>query len=172
MKKLILSLGVLFISTGAIFAQDHNHGAHDGHAHAAPAAATSTSPAVQTEASNSLTVADMKFNEEMHDFGTIPEGPAADVEFTFKNMGDEPIIIQNVRPSCGCTTPSWTNDPVLPGESGTIKASYATQGRPNGFTKSITVTSNAGTKVLTIKGVVEQAPTSSVPKNNASMMKQ
>lgn len=162
MKKLILSLSVLFAASGAVFAQDH--GAHDGHGHA-------TGVVSQGDENSSLTVADMQFNEDVHDFGTIPEGPAADVEFTFKNMGDEPIVIQQVRPSCGCTTPSWSKDPVLPGESGKIKASYNTQGRPNGFTKSITVTSNAGTKVLTIKGVVEQAPTSSVPKNNASMMK-
>ncbi len=163
MKKLILSFGVLFFSVGAVFAQEHS--THSGHDH-------STSTAVADNGGSTLTVEDMKFNEEMHDFGTVPEGPAADVEFTFENMGDEPIVIQQVRPSCGCTTPSWSKDPVLPGEKGVIKASYATQGRPNGFTKSITVTSNAGTKVLTIKGVVEQAPTGSVPQNNSSLMKQ
>ena len=105
-----------------------------------------------------------------HDFGTIPEGPAADHEFVFKNTGKEPIVIQQVHASCGCTTPSYSKDPVLPGKTGTVKASYATQGRPNAFTKTITVSSNIGVKTLTIKGNVEKAPESSVPQSS-SMIK-
>ncbi len=158
MKKIVLSLGLVALSTGFVMAQAHDHD-HDHSAHAQQAATETT-----------LTVENMVFNEEVHDFGTIPEGPAAEVEFTFKNTGDEPILIQNVRPSCGCTTPSWSKDPVLPGKTGTIKASYGTKGRPNGFNKSITVTSNAGTKVLSIKGTVEPAPAGSVP-TTSSMIK-
>jgi len=112
----------------------------------------------------------MVFKTELHDFGTVPEGPAAEYEFSFTNKGKEPLIIQAVNASCGCTTPSYSKDPVLPGKTGTVKASYNTAGRPNAFTKTITVTSNAGTKVLTIKGEVEKAPESSVPQNN-SMIK-
>ncbi|MBS1588968.1 MAG: DUF1573 domain-containing protein [Bacteroidetes bacterium] len=112
----------------------------------------------------------MKFQTDVHDFGNIPEGPAAEYEFTFKNTGKEPIIIQRAQPSCGCTTPSYSKDPVLPGKTGSIKASYGTQGRPSVFTKTITVVTNVGTKVLTIKGNVEKAPESSVPANT-SMIK-
>lgn len=166
MKKLLLSLGLIAMSTGFAMAQSAGHEGHD-HDHGAHGTA-----AVETthENESTLTVANMVFNEEVHDFGTIPEGPAADVEFTFKNTGTEPILIENVRPSCGCTTPSWSKEPVLPGKTGSIKASYATQGRPNGFNKSITVSSNAGTKVLSIKGTVEPAPKGSVPANT-SMIK-
>ena len=143
--------------------EGHNHGPNE--AHTTPAskpAAPATNP--------NLSISDMAFDNEAHDFGTIPEGPAAEHEFKFVNKGKEPIILQQVSASCGCTTPSYSKEPVLPGKTGTVKASYATQGRPDGFTKSITVISNAGTKVLTIKGTVEKAPESSVPQNS-SMIK-
>ncbi|MBL7717325.1 MAG: DUF1573 domain-containing protein [Flavipsychrobacter sp.] len=112
----------------------------------------------------------MVFTNDAHDFGTVAEGPAADYEFQFKNTGKEPLIIESVHASCGCTTPSYSKEAIAPGKSGSIKASYNTIGRPGAFTKTITVTSNAGTKVLTIKGNVEKAPASSVPENN-SMIK-
>lgn len=168
MKKILLSFGFIAMTTGFAYAQSH-----EGHTHSAAIAmdanGATTNDKGDASASN-LTVENMAFNEEVHDFGDVPEGPAAEVEFTFKNTGDEPILIQAVRPSCGCTTPTWSKDPVLPGQTGVIKASYGTAGRPNGFNKSITVTSNAGTKILTIKGNVEPAPKSSVP-TNSSMIK-
>jgi len=83
------------------------------------------------------------------------------------NTGKEPLIIQRVQPSCGCTTPDWTKEPIAPGKTGMVKASYGTQGRPGHFEKSLTVFSNAGTKMLTIKGTVEKAPETSVPQNNS-----
>lgn len=119
---------------------------------------------------SSLTIDNMFFKTPVHDFGNLQEGPAADHEFTFTNTGKEPIVISNVSASCGCTTPSYSKEPVLPGKTGIVKASYNTQGRVGPFTKSITISSNAGTKVLTIKGEVEKAPTGSVPENN-SMIK-
>jgi hypothetical protein len=101
---------------------------------------------------------DFKFQEESFDFGTVSEGVQAEHEFSFTNTGTTPIVISNVRASCGCTTPDWTKDPIPPGGKGTIKASFNSQGRPGVFNKSITVTSNAteSQKVLYIKGVVDQ----------------
>lgn len=108
----------------------------------------------------------LKFEKEVHDFGTIREGDMATHEFVFTNTGNEPLIISNVAASCGCTTPSWTREPVKNGENGSIKAVYNSQNRPGPFTKQVTITSNASTptKVLTIKGVVERQP-SGVPEN-------
>jgi hypothetical protein len=191
MKKLILSLGVVLLAASAGFAQTKSKTkaakaqtptistvaapasavqkapaaaltGHEGHDHGP--AATTTTPA------SNLKPEDVVFSSETHDFGTIPEGPAAEYEFTFTNKGKEPLIIQQVHASCGCTTPSYSKEPVLPGKTGKVKASYATAGRPNAFTKTITVVSNAGTKMLTIKGEVEKAPESSVPQNT-SMIK-
>src|SRR5699024_1959791 len=104
-----------------------------------------------------------------HDFGTLEEGDPAIAEFTFKNTGNVPIIIQNVHPSCGCTTPYWSKHPVKPGETGVIKAAYGTQGRVGAFNKSITVSSNAGRSVLFIKGLVKRAPAASAPKKKSMM---
>ncbi len=168
MKKVLLSLSVVLLATGAYAQNDHK-----GHGHDAPKVVTATpaaaAPAPQAKPT-SLKPENMAFSNDSHDFGTIAEGPAGNYEFQFKNTGKEPIMIESVHASCGCTTPSYSKEPIAPGKTGTIKASYNTVGRPGPFTKSITVTSNAGTKVLTIKGSVEKAPTSSVPENN-SMIK-
>lgn len=163
MKKFLLLFSVAVCSLGVANAQNSPHDNHDhaGHSHDAVA---------ETAKASTLTVENMAFVTEIHDFGTIPEGPAAEVVFTFTNTGKEPINLTNVKASCGCTTPSWSKDPVLPGKQGSIKASYATDHRPGGFTKSITVMSDAGTKVLTIKGNVEAAPKGSVPTATKSMI--
>jgi hypothetical protein len=162
MKKAVLSLALLIFAASPSFAQSKK----------APAtkAVESVTPAGQSAAVAAQNPDAIKFESEVHDFGTVPEGPAAEYEFKFTNTGKEPIVIQRAQPSCGCTTPSWSKDPVLPGKTGAIKASYGTQGRPNSFNKTITVFTNVGTKVLTIKGNVEKAPESSVPENT-SMIK-
>jgi len=171
MKKIVLSLGLLIVVAAPSFAQGSKSKAKESlkasTPMAAPAAAAPAAPGTETVAQNPDAI---KFVNEIHDFGTIPEGPTAEYEFVFKNTGKEPIIIQKAQPSCGCTTPSYSKDPILPGATGSIKAAYATQGRPNAFTKTITVQTNVGTKILTIKGNVEKAPESSVPANN-SMIK-
>lgn len=99
-----------------------------------------------------------EFKKTNHDFGTVVEGNVAAHEFEFTNTGNAPIVISNVKASCGCTTPYWTKDPVMPGEKGKIKAAYNSKGRPGAFNKSITITSNASepTKRLMIKGTVEK----------------
>lgn len=178
MKKFLLLFGAVVFSTGFAFAQGHSD--HDGHNHGTnnvvSTVVQSTSPTAQptsnagNKPATTLTTENLAFEHEVHDFGTLPEGPSAEYTFTFKNTGKEPINLQTVNASCGCTTPSWSKEPVLPGKTGTIKASYATDKRPGNFTKSITVVSNAGTKVLTIKGNVEPAPTGSVPTNAKSMI--
>ncbi len=158
MKKLTFAVALLMAGSTAVFAQDnHNHADHA----AAPAPQDANKPTAEQV---------MKFKADTYDFGTIKEGPAADHEFEFKNVGKEPILVNNAAASCGCTTPSWTKDPILPGKTGKVKASYNTQGRPGPFTKTITIMTNFGNKVVTIKGNVEKAPDNSVPQNS-NMMK-
>ena len=103
--------------------------------------------------------ADMKFKELVHDFGTFPEETGkVSCTFEFTNTGKVDIILQNVKASCGCTTPNWTKEPVKPGEKGTVEATYNASGRPGAFNKTITVTSNVGEERLTIKGDVTPKP--------------
>lgn len=95
------------------------------------------------------------FENISHDFGTFPEeNGKVSCTFEFKNTGKADLVLQKVKASCGCTTPEWTKEPVKPGETGIVKATYNASGRPGSFTKTITVTSNAGEKRLTIKGEV------------------
>lgn len=97
-----------------------------------------------------------KFESETHDFGRIPAKTPASYEFRFTNEGTSPIIISDVKPTCGCSVAEYTKTPVKPGEGGTIKVTYdaAVKGP---FTKSFIVKSNTNTPVknLTIKGTVE-----------------
>lgn len=102
--------------------------------------------------------AKIRFEEMEHQYGTIMKGGNGDCEFVFWNDGDEPLILQNVKASCGCTTPTWTQKPVMPGQSGSIKVRYNTN-NVGGFSKTVTVTSNAVNNdrvVLKIKGTVKQ----------------
>jgi ribosomal protein L30E len=102
--------------------------------------------------------AKIQFSETKHDFGKVNEtnGPVSHV-FSFKNTGNAPLVIQNVETSCGCTSPEYTREPVQPGKSGIVKATFDPTGRPNYFDKNLTVVSNAENNhvVLTIKGNVE-----------------
>ncbi len=95
-----------------------------------------------------------EFEHQMHDFGQIMEGQVVSHDFVYTNTGDQPLVISNVRASCGCTTPYWTKEPVLPGKSGRITASYNSKGRPGNFNKTITITANTTppTFTLQIKG--------------------
>jgi hypothetical protein len=101
--------------------------------------------------------ATISFDKETHDFGTIKEeGGEVTYKFNFTNTGGDPLIINKVKASCGCTTPDWTKEPIAPGAKGFVSAKYNPKNRPNKFNKTITVTSNASTptKVLRITGNV------------------
>ncbi len=117
-------------------------------------------------------VGDFKFKEETWDFGTIPQGTPVKHSFSFTNTGKAPIVIQNVQASCGCTTPTWPKEPILPGKTDVIEVQY-NAANAGGFNKSITITSNAGspTKMLYIKGTVEAAPKDqTTPEKQPSML--
>jgi hypothetical protein len=99
----------------------------------------------------------INFEEKTHDFGKILEkdGKVTFV-FNFTNKGNAPLVISRVQASCGCTTPTWTKEPIEAGKKGEIAVTYNTSGRPGVFTKNITVYSNDALEqiVLIIKGEV------------------
>ncbi len=106
----------------------------------------------------SIQAQQITFKLNSHDFGTIIEAKGkVTYKFEFSNTGNAPLIVQNVSASCGCTTPEWTKEPILPGKTGFITAIYDPAGRPGKFEKSINVTSNSKEetlKTLTITGEV------------------
>ena len=79
------------------------------------------------------------------DFNTIKIGTAAEFTFKVKNVSNSTLSISSAAPSCGCTASSYTTTPIKPGESGTVTASYNTEGRPGFFYKSVRVTFSNGT---------------------------
>jgi hypothetical protein len=98
---------------------------------------------------------EFKFNEEKHDFGKIPQGTPVTTVFTFTNVGTDPLILTEVKPTCGCTIADYTKTPVKQGATGKITITYnAAVAAP--FNKTIVVTSNAKTpqKYLNIIGEV------------------
>lgn len=104
-----------------------------------------------------------KFDQETIDYGKIEKGSNGERVFVFTNIGTAPLIIENVKGSCGCTVPTKPEKPIMPGEKGEIKVKYDTN-RTGGFSKTVTITSNAteARKVVRIKGLVEKPSTSSV----------
>ena len=83
--------------------------------------------------------------------------------YSFKNTDEAPLIIQSAQPSCGCTVPDWSKDPIPVGGTGFVKAKFDTNGKPNAQNKTITVTANTWPKqtVLRFKAMV-------LPKANAT----
>jgi hypothetical protein len=106
-----------------------------------------------------------KFTEETHDYGEVAEGPLAEYDFEFKNVGKKPIIITEAHGSCGCTVPSWPHEPILPKQTGKIHVAYTTNGRPGMISKEITINSNAqqSPMVLHIRGTVKPKPAEAAP---------
>lgn len=103
---------------------------------------------------------EIKFDKVVYNFGTFNENsPVQKCTFTFTNVGNAPLIINQAVASCGCTVPSYTKSPVMPGKTGQIHITYNGEGKfPGYFKKSITVRSNAATEMvrLYIEGVMTE----------------
>jgi Protein of unknown function (DUF1573) len=140
MKKVLTTLSIVLFSISYLKAQDGVKSPNE----IAPTATTS--------------LAEIQFDNELHDFGKIKFASNGTHEFKFKNSGKEPLIITDAKGSCGCTVPTYPkNVPINPGNSQVIKVTYDTK-RPGNFTKTVTVYSNSKTtpeKLITIKGFVE-----------------
>ena len=118
MKKLIIAFG-LFLSTAFILdAQEVK-----------PLTTSTNGP-------------EISFTELVHDYGNVKLNGDGTCEFEFTNTGNEPLILSRPKSSCGCTVPTWPNQPILPGEKEKIKVTYNTS-KAGAFNKTITVTSNA-----------------------------
>ena len=134
--------------------------------------------ALNAQPSASLTKSDkngaeITFESLIHDYGTVQKGADGNCEFKFTNTGKEPLILSDVKTSCGCTVPSWTKEPVLPGKTGVIKINYTKMGNPGPISKQITVFSNAKTEtvVLNIKGsVVGNTPKEITPEKESNQV--
>ena len=149
MQKLILSF--VFLAYAAItFAQVTNQPV--------------TAPPAEQATPVNPNAAEITFDKTVHDYGTVFQGADGTCEFKFTNTGKEPLILSKPQSSCGCTVPTWPQEPILPGKSDVIKVTYNTQNM-GPINKTVTVTSNAKTNrvVLSIKGTVIAKPAETVP---------
>ncbi|MFC5046634.1 DUF1573 domain-containing protein [Aquimarina hainanensis] len=109
----------------------------------------------------------MTFAETEFDFGTINEGDVVDHTFKFTNTGKAPLVIVNAKGSCGCTVPSYSKDPIAPGETGELLVKFNSNGKPNQQNKQVTITANteAGKEIIKIKALVtpKAKPVSGTP---------
>ena len=97
-----------------------------------------------------------QFDKEEHNFGEIYDGDIVTHTFSFKNVGETPLIIAKATASCGCTVPSWPKQPIPAGRSWQIKVQFDSRNKPGIQNKVITITANTETKVkkLLIKAQV------------------
>ena len=166
MKKVFITLFCLAISAAAVNAQNNPATPAPQPQHPvapAPQGPAATAPAAPAPPDENA--GKFKFEEETHDFGTVPEGPLAECDFEFKNVGKEPIVIKEAHGSCGCTVPTWPHEPILPKEKAVIHVAYTTNGRPGPIMKEVTINSNAKQQpmVLHIRGTVKPKPAAPTP---------
>jgi hypothetical protein len=112
---------------------------------------------INTQAQNAVPEGpEIELDKDIHDYGTVVQNGDGLSHFTITNTGNEPLVLSNVKSSCGCTVPKWTKEPIMPGKTTVIDVKYATN-RIGPINKSVTISSNAvntPTKVIRIKGKV------------------
>lgn len=111
---------------------------------------------IASEATVALeTASTIVWKAETIDVGQIPQGTPKVIVYEFKNTGKAAVVITNVQGSCGCTATDYTKEPILPGKSAKVTATYNAANK-GGFTKTVTVTTSAEStpKILTLKGTV------------------
>ncbi|WP_139920638.1 DUF1573 domain-containing protein [Hymenobacter sp. DG01] len=101
----------------------------------------------------------IQFEEMKYDFGSIRTGDVVEHTFKFKNVGTQPLVISNIGVSCGCTTPDWTKEPVMPGKTGTVTAKFNSAGKMGMQNKVLTIESNSagGNAMVALVGDVKDA---------------
>lgn len=127
----------------------------------ATAAPAPTAPPKQPdymEKATTMTQTTVEWEGVEHNYGKVKTGAIVKHTFKFKNTGTEPLLLTRVKASCGCTTPSYSKEPIAPGEEGFIDVSFNTAGKSGIQRKSVTVTSNSQplNMALRINGEVEK----------------
>ena len=107
----------------------------------------------------------LQLKEGGYSFGKIPQGRTVIHVFEIVNTGKEPLLLENVQASCGCTTPEWSREPIAPGATVPIKVGYNAYSEGH-FNKTVTIFYNNGqTKALIISGEVYKLPATAAPEN-------
>lgn len=151
MKKVLLGLGALCMVAFTSCKEDA----------ASKVKSDNVAEAADRDA-NAGSFAEITFDETEHDFGTIVNGTPVETKFTYTNTGDSPLVVSDIKSTCGCTVPSdWRKEPLAPGESAEFTVKFNGKGTPgNQVSKVVTLTTNteAGTEQVKIKAFIEADP--------------
>lgn len=112
------------------------------------------------------------FDKTEHDFGTINEGDQVETVFNYTNTGTVPLLITDVKGSCGCTVPNdWSREPLAPGETGKFTVQYNSTNKPNLKTNTVTVTANTekGREIVRIKAFATPNPELEIKREQAKV---
>lgn len=169
MKKILIVLFSALLAISLVSCSESNAPEGDttpNTENAATAAANNTQPAATPAApkkpgyqqkAEAMAKTNVEFATEEHDFGQVKDGDIVRHTFKFTNSGSNPLVVQRAKASCGCTVPTWTKEPIAPGETGEIAVEFNSKNKAGMQTKTITVTGNFDgniNKVLRIKGEV------------------
>jgi len=147
MRKLLLSGALAFAGVFA-FAQDKQ----------ATLTPASAAPAQQASEQDMKNMADIKFDADTFDFGTIKQGDVVTHEYKFSNVGKEPLVITGAHGSCGCTVPEYPKDPIKPGATATLKVTFNSAGKEGEQHKNVTLVCNTKVRneMLYVTGFVKK----------------
>lgn len=95
----------------------------------------------------------IKFDKTEHNYGKFSEKSGVQkCVFSFTNTGDKPLVITQAVASCGCTVPSFTRKPVMPGKKGELSVSYNGTGKfPGHFSKTVTIRTNGMPEMVRLR---------------------
>lgn len=127
----------------------------------------STSDVTNTQSADGVSkdgLPEIKFEEEVHDFGRITQGEKVSYAFKFKNTGKSNLIISSASGSCGCTVPEYPKEPIRPGGEAKVNVVFSSEGKQGMVEKTVTLVTNCepSTRILTIKTDII-VPTSANP---------
>lgn len=112
-------------------------------------ATTVTTPEPEVKPEGPLPV--IQFDNVEYDFGNVKAGEIVEHTYVVKNTGEAPLIIQDAHPSCGCTVPDFTKEPIPVGGTGFVKAKFDTSGKKDVQNKTIEVTANTFPRKTTLR---------------------
>jgi len=149
MKKIVLF--IIVVAMSACGSTDQNGGVTTDE--------VSNSATANGEVSGNLP--EIKFEEEVFDFGKITQGERVSHSFAFKNTGKKNLIISGASGSCGCTVPEWPKEPIKPGTEGKINVVFNSEGKSGLQEKTVTVVTNCepATRIVKIKAEIIVAET-------------
>lgn len=164
MKNLILIVALFVFTAFTVSAQVSTSNKSDADQKAMEQKRKQEQERLTKVQTNNPNAPNITFENTVHDYGTMQQHGDGNCEFKFTNNGKEPLILSNVRSSCGCTVPTWPRQPILPGQSDVIKVKYDTK-RIGMINKSVHVYSNATTPTvsLKIKGKIEAPSATKAP---------